>query len=161
PEATRDDVIAGLRVTGSAASPQLAVFSEPAMDEASALSYLLRGRAPNDSDTDGALTSALVGLAVGQAGGAVGGIGQAFGVSDLTLDTAGSGEDSQVTLSGQLTDDLEVRYGVGVFSPIAELTLRYNIWRSLYLEAVSGASQAVDLVYSFSRAGNPRILDDN
>ncbi|MGM0928004.1 MAG: translocation/assembly module TamB domain-containing protein, partial [Pseudomonadota bacterium] len=116
--------------------------------------------APNDSDTDGALTSALVGMAVGQAGGAVGGIGQAFGVSDLTLDTAGSGEDSQVTLSGQLTDDLEVRYGVGVFSPIAELTLRYNIWRSLYLEAVSGAAQAVDLVYTFSRPGNPRILDD-
>lgn len=161
PDATRDGVIAGLRVTGSAASPQLAVFSEPTMDEASALSYLLRGRAPSDSDTDGALTSALVGLAVGQAGGAVGGIGEAFGVSDLTLDTAGSGEDSQVTLSGQLTDDLEVRYGVGVFSPIAELTLRYNIWRSLYLEAVSGASQAVDLVYSFRRAGNPRILDDN
>lgn len=160
PDATQDGVIAGLRVTGSAASPQLRVFSEPAMDEASALSYLLRGRAPNDSDTDGALTSALVGMAVGQAGGAVGGIGEAFGVSDLTLDTAGSGEDSQVTLSGQLTDDLEVRYGVGVFSPIAELTLRYNIWRSLYLEAVSGAAQAVDLVYTFSRAGNPRILDD-
>ncbi|MDT0499809.1 MULTISPECIES: translocation/assembly module TamB domain-containing protein [unclassified Halomonas] len=161
PDATQDGVVAGLRVTGSAASPQLAVFSEPSMDEASALSYLLRGRAPNDSDTDGALTSALVGLAVGQAGGAVGGIGKAFGVSDLTLDTAGSGEDSQVTLSGQLTDDLEVRYGVGVFSPIAELTLRYNIWRSLYLEAVSGASQAVDLIYTFSRSGNPRILDDN
>lgn len=160
PDATQDDVVAGLRVTGSAASPQLEVFSEPSMDEASGLSYVLRGRAPNDSDNDGALTSALVGLAVGQAGGAVGGIGEAFGVSDLTLDTAGSGDDSQVTLSGQLTDDLEVGYGVGVFSPIAELTLRYNIWRSLYLEAVSGAAQAVDLVYSFSRAGNPNILDD-
>ncbi|MEQ5802145.1 translocation/assembly module TamB domain-containing protein [Halomonas sp. H10-9-1] len=161
PDATQDEVIAGLSVTGTASSPQLRVFSEPAMDEASALSYLLRGRAPNDSDTDGALTSALVGMAVGQAGGAVGSIGQAFGVSDLTLDTAGSGEDSQVTLSGQLTDDFEVRYGVGVFSPIAELTLRYNIWRSLYLEAVSGTAQAVDLVYTFSRRGNPRILDDD
>ncbi|ERS83936.1 autotransporter assembly complex protein TamB [Halomonas sp. PBN3] len=161
PDATQDGVIAGLRVTGSASEPQLRVFAEPAMDEASALSYLLRGRAPNDSDTDGALTSALVGMAVGQAGGAVGGIGEAFGVSDLTLDTAGSGEDSQVTLSGQLTDDLEVRYGVGVFSPIAELTLRYNIWRSLYLEAVSGTAQAVDLVYRFTRSGNPRIINDD
>ncbi|MFW6345630.1 MAG: translocation/assembly module TamB domain-containing protein, partial [Halomonas sp.] len=161
PDATQDGVVAGLKVTGNTSQPQLEVFSEPAMDEASALSYLLRGRAPSDSDTDGALTSALVGLAVGQTGGAVGSIGEAFGVSDLSLDTAGSGEESQVTLSGQLTDDLEVRYGVGVFSPIAELTLRYNIWRSLYLEAVSGTAQAVDLVYTFSRSGNPRILDDD
>ncbi|MDW7748586.1 translocation/assembly module TamB domain-containing protein, partial [Halomonas sp.] len=38
PAATQDEVIAGLRVTGSADSPSLEIFSEPAMDEASALS---------------------------------------------------------------------------------------------------------------------------
>ncbi len=160
PDATQDGVIAGLRVTGSAAEPRLRVFSEPAMEEARALSYLLRGRAPNDSDADGALTSALIGLTLGRTGGAVGAIGEAFGVSDLALETAGSGEDSQVVVSGQLTEDLEVSYGVGVFSPIAELTLRYNLWRSLYVEVVSGAAQAVDLVYTFSRSGNPRIIEE-
>ena len=159
PSATQDGVIAGLRVTGFAAEPSLALFSEPAMDEARALSYLLRGRAPRDGDTDGALTSALIGLTLGQTGGAVGAIGQAFGIDDLALETSGVGDESQVVVSGHLTDDLRVSYGVGIFSPIAELTLRYSLWRNLYVQAVSGAAQAVDLIYSFSRSGRPPQLD--
>ncbi|MDW5375533.1 translocation/assembly module TamB domain-containing protein [Halomonas sp. HP20-15] len=150
PEATEDGVIAGLRVSGPAEQPNLKVFSEPAMAESRALSYLLRGRAPDDSGGDGALTSALIGLSLSRTGNAVGRLGQTFGVQDLTLDTAGSGEDSQVVVSGQLFEDLEVSYGVGVFSPIAELTLRYKLMQNLYLEAVTGAAQAVDLIYSFS-----------
>ncbi|WP_456064526.1 autotransporter assembly complex protein TamB [Halomonas salipaludis] len=150
PNVTEDEVIAGLRVTGAAEAPDLQVFSEPSMDEVRALSYLLRGRAPGDGDADGALASALIGLSLSQTGGAVGQIGQAFGVDDLALETAGTGDESQVVVSGQLTDDLRVSYGVGIFSPIAELTLRYTLWRNLYLQAVSGAAQAVDLVYQFS-----------
>ncbi|PXX95470.1 autotransporter assembly complex protein TamB [Halomonas sp. LBP4] len=160
PAATQDEVIAGLRVTGTAAEPRLRVFSEPAMDEARALSYLLRGRPPGDSDTEGALASALLGLTLGRTGGAVGVIGEAFGIDDLTLETAGVGDESQVRVSGQLTEDLRVSYGVGVFSPIAELTVRYTLWRNLYLEAVSGAAQAVDLVYTFSRPGRPPTPND-
>lgn len=159
PDITEDGVIAGLRVTGFAAEPTLAIFSEPAMDEARALSYLLRGRAPRDGDADGALTSALVGLALGQTGGVVGAIGQAFGIDDLALETTGVGDDSQVVVSGYLTEDLRVSYGVGIFSPIAELTLRYTLWRNLYVQAVSGAAQAVDLVYIFSRPGRPPRLE--
>ncbi|NIC36095.1 translocation/assembly module TamB [Halomonas desiderata] len=159
PDITEDGVIAGLRVTGFAAEPSLAIFSEPAMDEARALSYLLRGRAPRDGDADGALTSALVGLALGQTGGVVGAIGQAFGIDDLALETTGVGDDSQVVVSGYLTEDLRVSYGVGIFSPIAELTLRYTLWRNLYVQAVSGAAQAVDLVYIFSRPGRPPRLE--
>jgi translocation and assembly module TamB len=95
----------------------------------------------------------LVGLALGQTGGVVGAIGQAFGIDDLALETAGVGDESQVVVSGYLTEDLRISYGVGIFSPIAELTLRYTLWRNLYLQAVSGAAQAVDLVYIFSSPG--------
>ncbi|QTP55111.1 translocation/assembly module TamB [Billgrantia sulfidoxydans] len=160
PDITEDGVIAGLRVTGFAAEPTLTIFSEPAMDEARALSYLLRGRAPRDGDADGALTSALVGLTLGRTGGAVGAIGQAFGIDDLALETTGVGDESQVVVSGYLTEDLRVSYGVGIFSPIAELTLRYTLWRNLYVQAVSGAAQAVDLVYIFTRPGKPPRIDE-
>ncbi|WP_245904445.1 translocation/assembly module TamB domain-containing protein [Billgrantia lactosivorans] len=159
PDITEDGVVAGLRVAGFAAEPTLTIFSEPAMDEARALSYLLRGRAPRDGDADGALTSALVGLTLGRTGGAVGAIGQAFGIDDLALETSGVGDDSQVVVSGYLTEDLRVSYGVGIFSPIAELTLRYTLWRDLYVQAVSGAAQAVDLIYIFTRPGNPPQID--
>lgn len=161
PEVTEDDVIAGLSVTGLAEEPNVAIFSEPAMNETRALSYLLRGRAPDDSGdgVDTAVTTALIGMSLGRTGGAVGSIGEAFGIDNLTLDTTGAGQESQIELSGQLTDEIRVSYGVGIFSPIAELTLRYTLWRNLYLQAVSGASQAVDLIYEFERSGHPRILD--
>jgi len=159
PEVTEDDVIAGLRVTGNAEQPNVMIFSEPAMDETRSLSYLLRGRAPDASGggIDSALTTALIGMSLGRTGGAVGSIGEAFGIDDLTLDTTGAGDDSQVAVSGQLTDDLRISYGVGIFSPIAELTLRYTLWRNLYVQAVSGANQAVDLIYRFTRSGDPYI----
>ncbi|GAB2799545.1 translocation/assembly module TamB domain-containing protein [Halomonas shantousis] len=151
PDTTEDDVTAGLRVTGPASQPSLEIFSEPAMDESRALSYLLRGRAPESSGDDNALASALIGLSLSRSGRVVGQIGQAFGVEDLSLDTAGSGDESQVVVSGYVFDDLKVSYGVGVFSPIAELTLRYRLLQDLYVEVVSGAAQAVDLIYTFSR----------
>ena len=159
PDVTEDDVIAGLRVTGNAEQPNVMIFSEPAMDETRALSYLLRGRAPDASGggVDSALTTALIGMSLGRTGGAVGSIGEAFGIDDLALDTTGAGDDSQVAVSGQLSDDLRISYGVGIFSPIAELTLRYTLWRNLYLQAVSGANQAVDLIYTFTRSGDPYI----
>ncbi|GGC84498.1 translocation/assembly module TamB domain-containing protein [Vreelandella lutescens] len=159
PEVTEDEVIAGLRVTGNAEQPNVMIFSEPSMDETRALSYLLRGRAPDASGggVDSALTTALIGMSLGRTGGAVGSIGEAFGIDDLTLDTTGAGDDSQVAVSGQLTDDLRISYGVGIFSPIAELTLRYTLWRNLYVQAVSGANQAVDLIYRFTRSGKPYI----
>ncbi|ALM52615.1 translocation/assembly module TamB domain-containing protein [Halomonas huangheensis] len=161
PANTADGVIAGLRVTGVASQPDLEIFSEPSMDETRALSYVLTGRAPEDGGggSGGALTSALIGITLGKTGGAVGALGETFGIEDLSLDTSGSGDDSQVVVSGRLTDRLEVGYGVGVFSPIAELTLTYQLWRDLYLEAVSGSSQAVDLIYTFSFPGNPPDLD--
>ncbi|MGY4876709.1 translocation/assembly module TamB domain-containing protein [Vreelandella aquamarina] len=161
PDITQDDVIAGVKVTGLAEAPNLAIFSNPAMDETRALSYLLRGRAPDESGGgfDSAVATALISMSLGKTGGAVGSIGQAFGINDLRLDTTGAGDNSQVALSGQLTDDISVSYGVGIFTPIAELTLRYTLWRDLYLQAVSGASQAVDLIYQFSRSGNPTTFE--
>lgn len=39
-----DDVIAGIRLTGSAEQPTTQIFSEPAMSQEQALSYLILGR---------------------------------------------------------------------------------------------------------------------
>ncbi len=163
PDVTEDGVIAGLRVTGPAEQPRLKIFSEPAMDESRALSYLLRGRAPDDAGAgaDSALTSALIGLTLSRTGNAVGQVGQAFGINDLSLDTAGSGDDSQVVVSGYLFDDLKVSYGVGIFSPIAELTLRYKLLQNLYVQAVSGAAQAVDLIYTFNLGRSDNSIGSN
>ncbi|MBF4102435.1 translocation/assembly module TamB domain-containing protein [Gallibacterium anatis] len=84
-------------------------------------------------------------------GKAVGQIGETFGIRNLNLETQGLGDQSQVVVSGYLTPRLQVKYGVGLFEPLAELTLRYRLLPKLYLQSVSGTSQAVDLLYQFER----------
>lgn len=150
PDSTADDVVAGVKVTGLADEPKLEIFSDPAMSQEEALSYLLRGQGLDNTGTDsGMMTSMLVGLGVAQSGKLVGKIGEAFGVSNLTLDTAGVGDSSQVVVSGYVLPGLQVKYGVGIFDSLATLTLRYRLMPKLYLEAVSGLDQALDVLYQF------------
>ncbi|MBP3438359.1 MAG: translocation/assembly module TamB [Sutterella sp.] len=150
PDAVEDNVIAGIRVTGVAARPKLVVFSEPAMSQQEALSYLVRGQGlGKDTDSGSALTSALIGLGVSQTGSVVSKIGSAVGIQDLGVDTEGVGDSSQVVVSGYVLPGLQVKYGVGIFDSLATLTLRYRLMPKLYLEAVSGVNQVVDLLYRF------------
>ncbi|MFD1804602.1 translocation/assembly module TamB domain-containing protein [Mixta tenebrionis] len=149
PDATEDGVTAGLRVTGLADEPKAEIFSDPAMSQQEALSYLLRGQGLDTDGDSNALTSALVGLGVAQSGQVVGKIGETFGVSNLALDTAGVGDSQQVQVSGYVLPGLQVKYGVGIFDSLATLTLRYRLMPKLYLEAVSGIDQALDLLYQF------------
>lgn len=149
PDATEDNVTAGIRVTGLADEPKVEVFSDPTMSQQEALSYLLRGQGLGSDGDSNALTSALVGLGVAQSGQVMGKIGETFGVSNLSLDTAGVGDSQQVQVSGYVLPGLQVKYGVGLFDSLATLTLRYRLMPRLYLEAVSGVDQALDLLYQF------------
>lgn len=150
PDSTENEVTAGVRVTGQADEPKVEVFSDPAMSQQEALSYLLRGQGLDSGDSDSAaMTSMLIGLGVAQSGQVVGKIGETFGVSNLALDTQGVGDSSQVVVSGYVLPGLQVKYGVGIFDSLATLTLRYRLMPRLYLEAVSGVDQALDLLYQF------------
>ncbi|WP_375752396.1 translocation/assembly module TamB domain-containing protein [Vibrio sp. HN007] len=149
PDNTTDDVTAGIKVTGPASEPIIEIYSTPAMPQQNALSYLLRGQDIDGESGGNAMTTALIGLSLAKSGQVVGEIGEAFGVSDLQLDTAGSGDDSQVTVSGYILPGLQVKYGVGIFDSFGEFTVRYRLMTDLYVEAVSGMDSAVDLLYQF------------
>jgi translocation and assembly module TamB len=149
PDTTADDVKAGVKVTGLADEPVIEIFSDPVMPQANALSYLLRGQ-DIDGETGGnALTTTLIGLSLAKSGKVVGEIGQAFGVQDLQLDTAGAGDDSQVTVSGYVLPGLQVKYGVGIFNSLGEFTVRYRIIEDFYVEAISGLYSTVLFLYQF------------
>ncbi|WP_217511254.1 translocation/assembly module TamB domain-containing protein [Vibrio metschnikovii] len=150
PNNTQDGVIAGIQVTGPADEPMITIFSEPAKPQANALSYLLRGQDIDGEAGGDAMTMTLIGLSLAQSGKVVGRIGEEFGVQDLQLDTAGSGEDAQITVSGYILPGLQVKYGVGVFNALEQFTIRYRLMRDLYLEIVnSRESNTVDLLYRF------------
>ena len=150
PEKTADNVTVGIRVTGSARAPKVAVFSDPAMSEGEALSYLLSGEGLNaNRENDAMIASALLGLGTTQSAQLLSAIGDAVGIEDLQLDTEGVGDTSQLIVSGYVLPGLKVKYGVGLFDSLSTLTLRYQIIPKLYLEVVSGVDQALDVLYQF------------
>ncbi|MGI2261059.1 autotransporter assembly complex protein TamB [Shewanella sp. GXUN23E] len=149
------DVTAGIRVTGTPARPQVTLFSNPAMEQAEILSYIIKGSGFNDKQQNDALMmSAALTLSTQLADGAIGNIGNAatsmaekIGISDIQLD---ANDDGKVAISGYIGDRLMVKYGIGVFNPGYELTVRYYLLSRLYLEAVSATlDQSLDLYYSF------------
>ncbi len=144
---TVDEVTAGLRLTGRADAPVSEVFSEPAMSQEQALSYLVLGRAPGSSGDSNLVGQAA--LALGLAGGTpvAGAIAQRLGIRDFQLESEGSGTSSSVFASGYLSEKLSLRYGVGVFEQGNIFALRYELGKKLYLEAASGLASSLDIFY--------------
>lgn len=153
PEAMEDaGVTAGVKVTGLADALDVKVFSNPSMSQDQALSYILTGRgleSSGDAASSNSVAAALIGMSLSKGSKTVGKVGSAFGISDLNVSTAGIGDNTKVVVSGSLTPKFKVKYGVGIFAPLTELTLRYRLAPSLYLQWVSSINQAVDLLYRF------------
>lgn len=151
-----DSKVVGIRVEGRANAPEATLFSEPTMPQADMLSYLVLGRPLAQRATDGSnagndamLAAAAIKLGAKGGEGLTSGIGSVLGVRDLSLDAEGSGDDTQVKVSGYISPDLYLSYGVGVFTPVNSITMRYQIRPRLYLEAISSIENAIDLFYNF------------
>nr|WP_251068172.1 translocation/assembly module TamB domain-containing protein [Marinobacter sp. C7] len=149
-EAVREvgTVVAGLRLSGPVQSPSTEVFSNPDMPQSDALSYLILGRAPQSQGDEGQMSRAALSLGLTQASKVTGELGEELGIRQLTLEAEGAGEQTSVVASGYLTDDLSVRYGVGIFEPITTVALRYDLGKYFYLEAASGLAASLDIFYT-------------
>ena len=150
----------GLRVQGTTESPNIIVFNNAGLTQQQAMNALVTGRIDNKSATQiseqgfkSQVTNnlAAAGLSFGLSGtrSLTNQIGQAFGLQSLTVDASGSSEDTNVNVTGYVTPDLYIRYGVGVFNAQNSLSVRYQLTRRIYVEASSAAENAVDVVYSW------------
>lgn len=136
------DVTAGLRVQGTAQVPVLTVFSEPALEQSEALSYLITGR-PLSALKSG--ESDLVGAAAQALGSATGdllakSIGARLGVDAAVSDNAAIGG-AAFTVGKYLSPKLYLSYGVGIFTPGEVITLRYKLSRLWELEAQNATTE--------------------
>lgn len=125
-----DTVTAGLQVRGTALVPVLTVFSQPAMEQSEALSYLITGK-PLSSLKSG--EGDMLGTAARALGTATGdllakGIGARLGVEAGVSDNAALGG-AAFTVGKYLSPKLFISYGVGLFSPGEVVTLKYIINR--------------------------------
>jgi translocation and assembly module TamB len=145
---TVDSVVAGIRLTGPIDEPETEVFSEPPMPQSDALSYVILGRPPQSQGDQGQLTQAALSLGLTQVSKLTQGLGNELGIRNLTLEAEGAGQEASVVASGYITDDLSLRYGVGIFEPITTVALRYDLGRYFYLEAASGLAASLDIFYT-------------
>ncbi|TQF71993.1 translocation/assembly module TamB domain-containing protein [Pseudoalteromonas luteoviolacea] len=155
PDTTANGVIAGVSVQGSIAEPELTIFSEPAMDQAKALAYLLNGEAlgAGESSNNTMLAQFLLSKSIDKSKGLFTKAGKKLGLKDVNLAAKGSGDDTQVELSGYITPSVQVSYRVGVFASLSEIAVRYRIFSKLYIEATSGLYDSIDLLYKFDWGG--------
>jgi len=131
-----DDITVGLSVRGTAQQPILTVFSDPAMEQAEALSYLVTGRPlaslkSGEADTLNTAAQALGGMAGDRLAKSIGSrLGLEAGVS--SSEALGG---SAFTAGKYLSPRLFLSYGVGLFTPGQVITLRYTLNRFLQFEA--------------------------
>ena len=152
-----EDVLAGVRITGTPLKPIVTLFSSPTKEQAEILSYIIKGTGFHSNDNEqnsGLMLGAALTLSNQIGGGAVNNIGESatgliekLGFSNVQLD---ANDDGRVAISGFIGEDLMVKYGYGVFNPGYEMTVRYYLLSQLYLETVSGTiEQSLDIYYNF------------
>ena len=74
-----------------------------------------------------------------------------LGIQDFQIDSRDVQGGTEVQLSGYITPDLYLRYGVSTFEKVNTFRLRYRLTPRFFVEAVSGVENAVDFLYSFHR----------
>lgn len=143
-------VTVGIEVLGSAISPQLSVWSEPALDQAEALSYLVLGRPLRSA-------SAAEGAQLGQAAAALGGnlLAGKLG-SRLGFDTFGVADSQALggaafTVGKYLSPALYLSYGISLFGSGQVVTLRYLLSERFDVEIESGSESRAGVNYSIER----------
>ena len=152
--------LVGVRVTGTATSPNIQIYNEAGLSEQEALNALVTGRINEGSsgisqaegfksDVNNTIAAAGISMGLGGTRALTNQIGRTFGLSGLALDAQGTGDDTQVSVTGYLTPDLFIRYGVGVFTPVNKLTLRYQMNKRGYLEASQSLERAIDVFYNW------------
>lgn len=149
-EYTVKDVLVRLDVTGRLSAMNLALSSEPAMDEADVASYLLFGKktsslTPGQAGNLAEKGAAMLGNQV------LAQLRREFGpmvpVDMITVDGGQDGESSTFVVGKQITPDVFVTYRKGTSD---QVTVEYRLRPSVVLESQVGEEDSgIDIFYTF------------
>ncbi|EED36143.1 conserved hypothetical protein, putative [Luminiphilus syltensis NOR5-1B] len=142
----------GVRVTGTLDTPSLSLFSDPARPDRDTLSYLLRGRGPDAGAgaDDTAMAMALGTSAINRSG-VLDRLNAVPGLSQVSVGTEGSDEQTAATINAYVGERLFISYGMGIYEPVNVLTARLYLRSRLWVEVVSRLENSFDIYYRFDR----------
>jgi translocation and assembly module TamB len=146
---TTGNVVAGIQITGTLESPLATVYSDPAMTEAEAMSYLLTGKPlSSTASTESQAITAAVGF--GASNPLAKNFTEPLGV-DLGVESGATEEESMLSVGKQLTEQLHVEYLYGLFNEAWKMKFTYELSRFFSLTGESGLEQAIDLNLTVDR----------
>ncbi|MCW8917455.1 MAG: translocation/assembly module TamB domain-containing protein, partial [Gammaproteobacteria bacterium] len=147
------DVVAGVRVNGTARDPVLTLFSQPTMDEADILAYLTLGRPLSSAGQADGQTMMRAANTAGLAGGdyIAGYVGRQFGLEEARLQSEGADEQPWLVIGKYLSPRLYIRYGTALLDSGNSVLVRYRLGERWFLEGESGNNSGGDLIYTFER----------
>lgn len=153
----REDITVGVLVRGTLEKPEFSLFSTPAMPQERQLSWLVLGRALDDtagSAADRALVADAA-LSLGLAGGEW--LAQRFG-GRLGIDEISVGakpgetsEQARLTVGKYLSPKLFISYGVALFQPGHTFRLHYDIGHGFKVQTETGVESGGDVLYTIER----------
>lgn len=147
------EVTAGIMVRSTLKAPQVQLFSDPAMAETDALSYLLIGQPISEASSSQGqqLYGAALSLGLAGSGLLANQIGQRFGIDEVLVESGGSFGGGALVLRHYLSPKLYISYGVGLVERFNIFVMRYQMSRQWALEAESGIQSGADLVYTLEK----------
>ncbi|MFN3630702.1 MAG: translocation/assembly module TamB domain-containing protein, partial [Casimicrobiaceae bacterium] len=147
---TPDDAV-GLAITGTAARPEVAVYSVPPRNERDALALLVTGRSASELEGREAelVQAAALALLMGEREG----LAARLGLDTLAVSRPGGG-DTVLTVGKQITDRLYLGYERGLTSARGVFELLYRITNRLSVRLRSGDETAIDAFLQL-RLGEP------
>ncbi len=149
-----DDVVAGMRIRGSASAPVMTLFSEPPMNESNILAYLILGRSLTGASGDEGemLTKAATSLGLAGGGLLAQRIGEIFGLENVGIKkTDGNTQNTVLMLGKHLSPRLYIGYGIGLFERFSTFLIRYTLSEHWSLQAETGLQSGGDLFYNLER----------
>ena len=148
-----EQVTAGVEIKGTLQAPQLTLFSNPAMSQSDALSYLVFGRPLEGASAEEGRSLAAAARALKLAGGErlAQRIGAVFGVEQVAIETGTTSEAAALVLGKQLSPRLYINYSIGLFTPENVLQLKYKLSQRWSLEAQSGTRAGGDLIFTIEK----------
>lgn len=148
-----DAVEAGVEVRGTALAPSAKLVSTPSVPDSEKLSWLVLGRGTEGAgsrefDALAAAASALFGAT--QAASLQARLANTIGLDQFGIAHAKGLESTVLTLGKRISARAYLSYEQGVSGASSLVKLRYALNKRLTLEAQTGTSSALDLIYNWS-----------
>jgi translocation and assembly module TamB len=143
----------GVLMNGTLKSMRSQLYSTPALPDSEIIAMLVTGRrfsqvGAQDSD---ALLGAVARLGINRTQGLTNQIRDKLGLDTLAIENTADINNSVLMVGKNLTPELFVRYGVGLFDSQPKIAVDYLLSERLKLQAESGEFQSVDLIYTVER----------